>query len=93
MKSYIIIYFLLVFYILFEFSLSEECSKAEPISTSEGCELIYCSDEEYKNKTCVISNSMIKKQWLNNIIFFGIEKSFYFDSTIEENNNIIFIKR
>ena len=91
MKSYIIIYFLLVFYILFEFSLSEECSKAEPISTSEGCELIYCSDEEYKNKTCVISNSLIKKQWLNNIIFFGIEKSFYFDSTIDENNNIIFI--
>ena len=49
-----------------------ECERNAPISLLDGtCKLIYCSDEEYEDNTCTVSNQIIKTQWLSNIIKIG----------------------
>ena len=66
------------------------CGKSEPIQTSNGCEDSYCTDEEYTNEECIISNPIIKKQWLNNKIFFGENYVIATDAIKMINNDIIF---
>ena len=45
-----------------------ECPRSKPILVSNDfCYGGYCGDKEFQEKICVISNSIIKTQWLNNI--------------------------
>ena len=46
-----------------------ECPKNLPIFKNE-CSSIYCSEEQFKSGESEISNSIMKTQWLNNIIKF-----------------------
>ena len=49
-----------------------ECSKETPIKTiSNGCQNVYCDEAKYQNGECIIANSIVKKQWLNDIVIFG----------------------
>ena len=70
--------------------INNQCDKSEPIQKSNECQDIYCTDEEYKNEECIISNPIIKKQWLNNKIFFGENYVFVTDVIKMINNDIIF---
>ena len=47
---------------------SGECPRDKPILVRyDFCAMVYCSPEEYEDSICVVENSYIKKQWLNNI--------------------------
>ena len=61
-----------IFYLL-NITKSEEinCSRESPILISNECKLKYCTKAEFESNDCIINNSIIKTQWLNNIINFG----------------------
>ena len=48
-----------------------ECTKDKPILISKECKLEYCTKKQFESKECIINNTVIKNQWLNNIIFIG----------------------
>ena len=43
------------------------------LSSTNTCVLQYCTLQEYDNNICIKDNKIIKTQWLNNIIRFGVE--------------------
>ena len=47
-----------------------DCPREKPIMKDEECVSTYCNPEEFKAKTCVISNPFIQTQWLNRIHYF-----------------------
>ena len=47
-----------------------QCSKDFPILNNKKCKAIYCTKKEFEDKTCVINNDIVKKQWFNNINIF-----------------------
>ena len=48
-----------------------ECPRDAPILISGVCRLEYCSKNEFDSNYCNINNTIIKDQWLNNIIRIG----------------------
>ena len=52
-------------------SLEEICPKNKPILNSTDCSLKYCTNEQFISNECIIANSIIKTQWLNNFRDFG----------------------
>ena len=69
-KIFNILFHLLFFLKIIE-SQSSECGKNEPFLTSKGCSSEYCSKERIESKDCIINNTIVKTQWLNNIILIG----------------------
>ena len=67
----------------------EECPIETPIKYNNQCELKYCTNSEYNEKECFISNSIIKTQWLNNIISIGGLSYKYINLYIDKHNNLI----
>ena len=66
-----------------------ECSKETPIKIGSNCLLQYCTEQQYKDKECIIDNQIIKTQWLNNIIRIG-EKNFrYINFAIYSNGDLV----
>ncbi len=57
------------------------CDRETPINKSSVCSLVYCNESEFLSKVCTIDNSIIKTQWLTNIIKIG-EKNFRYLSFI-----------
>ena len=49
----------------------EECPREKPILKSNECQVVYCTQEEFEKNVCVISNSFIKTQWMNNLHIFN----------------------
>ena len=80
----------LLFFIFLINTIENECPKDTPIQTINGCENIYCTDIQFQNGECIISNSIVKKQWLNNIVFLEIN-SLIFNVINMPNNDIIFV--
>ena len=77
------------FYLLIS-PIKNECTKTRPILLSNGsCVLDYCSDEDYENKTCIISNEIIKTQWLSNIIKIGDKDFRYVNFATYSNGSMI----
>ena len=48
-----------------------QCPINKPILKNGKCGLIYCTNQEFQNKICVIYNPIIKTQWLNNFHIFS----------------------
>ena len=44
------------------------CSRDYPIEISNECKLEFCEKEHFDSNYCIKNNSIIKTQWLNNII-------------------------
>ena len=63
----------------------EECLKKTPIKFGTECLAIYCSKSQFISGDCIISNSIIKTQWLNDIILLG-EKDFRYINFITSSN-------
>ena len=64
-----------------------ECPRDKPILNSKtgNCEMTYCTLEEYSSQKCTISNSVIKKQWINEFLY-ETEKSSPIYSSIGTSN-------
>ena len=71
--------------------IKNECNKDIPIQTINGCEDIYCTEIQFKSGECTISNSIVKKQWLNDIVTFGESDTWTFGVVQMLNKDIIFI--
>ena len=72
---------------------SEECERETPIKqpgSNTMCLLTYCSQNQIKSKECIISNSIIKTQWLNDIILVGEEDFRYTKLITTSNGELIF---
>jgi hypothetical protein len=54
-----------------------ECPRSSPIFKDNKCQLAYCSEEDFESKICIINNTIIETQWINNIIIIG-DKSYRF---------------
>ena len=85
------IYFkFLSFHLLILFSQqTDECPKETPIEYQNSCHLKYCTKSDYLNNNCIISNNIIKTQWLNNIILVGDKSYIYINTLITYNNELI----
>ena len=70
-KSNHFIVFLNLIFILIIKNVVTECPVNTPILISGQCKLKYCSKAEFDSKYCKINNTIIKTQWLNNIIQIG----------------------
>ena len=80
-----IILFFLFFHVVFN-----ECDRDTPIRLNNGsCVMTYCSKEEYESKKCIIDNSIIKTQFLNNLMNFGDISFRYFDFVQFSNGDLI----
>ena len=55
--------------------IDNQCSKDFPILKNQKCKAIYCTKKEFEEKTCVINNDIVKKQWFNNINTFPKEST------------------
>ena len=69
MKEKNILFLLIISIHLLPFYKSEDCPKDRPIKYNNGeCQIRKCSQEEFENGSCIISNKIVKIQWINNII-------------------------
>ena len=69
MKEKYILFLLIISIHLLPFYTSEGCPKDRPIKYNNGeCQIRKCSQEEFQNRSCIISNEIVKIQWINNII-------------------------
>ena len=62
---------LLLFFIKNIKSQTIDCKRNTPILISGECKLNYCSESQFISSYCLIANSIVKTQWLNNIIIYG----------------------
>ena len=67
-----------------------ECDINYPILTKNGCELKYCTDNDFISGECSINNTIIKNQWLNNIIYFDFDKLRYGSFATNKEGDMIF---
>ena len=85
----IIFYF---FLLIIKNSFQIECEKSTPIKKQDNeCYLIYCTNEEFEQEQCIISNSIIKTQWLTNIIDVGYSQYYkygYFNFALTSKNEL-----
>ena len=91
-KKFLKLNFLIItlFFSLLITPIKNECNRTNPILLSNGsCALSYCSDEDYENKTCIISNEIIKTQWLSNIIKIGDKDFRYVNFASYSNGSMI----
>ena len=69
-----------------------ECEKGKPIiieTQGTQCQSVYCSDSQFESGYCIKSNSIIKTQWLNNIILVG-EDNFRYTNFMTSNGKTLF---
>lgn len=72
------LYFLLNFFIIKTILCqSDECEFDTPIKMGNNCLSTYCNKSKFESGDCIISNSKVKTQWLNNIILVG-ERNFLY---------------
>ena len=70
-------------------SYQEECEKSTPIKLNDNnCYLKYCTKEEFDQGKCVIDNSIIKTQWLTNIINVGSKTFRFINFAISSKNEL-----
>ena len=77
-------------FILLTLEIKNECPKENPIKKDGICKNEYCSEYEFQNGNCIISNTVIKTQWLNKLIYFGDNDIDIFE-VIKMPNNDIFL--
>ena len=77
------------FYLTIKLSIQLECDKSTPIKKKDNkCYLVYCEKEEFDNGTCTIDNTIIKTQWLNDIIKVGGISYRYVNLALSSKNDL-----
>ena len=64
---------------------SDECEFDKPIKIGNDCLSTYCTKLQFQSGDCIISNSKVKTQWINNIILVG-ESNFRFVKFMTSSN-------
>ena len=81
---------IIFYFIIYSFTEEiEECPKETPIKYENNCYLKFCTYSQYTNEECKISNSIIKTQWLDNIILIGSDSFRYINLYKDIENNLI----
>ena len=70
MKLYFTILKIVLFINLIIYSISAECPKETPIIKNDNCTSIFCNESQFNSGECKLNNSIVKTQWLTNIIKF-----------------------
>ena len=80
-----------IFSLLFLFNpiITQNCTRNLPILKNGICVLDFCTKNEFRNKTCVIDNQIVKTQWLNDIIWIGEENFRYVNIANNSNGDMI----
>ena len=71
------------------------CPRDKPILKNKKCVLEYCTEEQYENAECIISNPIIEKQWISEYPSFSNEKvtlllnKTYQESPLVKHNDLI----
>ena len=84
-------FFLIHFLSIFLIYKTNECNKSFPIFKDNQCLLINCTEEQFNEGICVKNNSIIRTQWLNNIIQVG-EKDYRYLNFITTSKNETFFE-
>ena len=80
---------ILCFYLLIT-PVKNECNRSIPILLEDGtCGLAYCSASDYESEKCIVSNEIIKTQWLTNIIRIGDKDFRYVNFATFSNGSMI----
>ena len=87
-KLQIISLFIIIFLIN---ETKNDCDKYIPILKDNTCQNIYCDEAQFQNGECIISNPIIRTQWLNNIICTKKEYTLNILSIQMPNKDIIFV--
>ena len=67
-----------------------ECNRDTPIRLKNGsCVMKYCTKEEYESKECILDNSIIRTQFLNNLMNLGEMYFRYFNFLQFSNGDLI----
>ena len=69
--------------------INQNCERELPILKGGNCVLEYCTKHEFKNKTCVKDNQIVKTQWLNNIIWVGDKDFIYINFANNSNGDMV----
>ena len=70
--------------------ITEDCSFDEPILVQNlGCKLSYCNKAQFESNYCSINNTIVKTQWLNNIIKLGGLTYRYINFVSYSNGNMV----
>ena len=91
MKSFIfqdLIYKLVIMFKLAQY-VKTDCNITHPILKNNKCYSIYCSPQDYNSSVCTINNSIVKIQWLTNIIQISEVKFRYINPFFTKNKDFI----
>ena len=72
------------------YSILLQCPKELPIFKDNNCTSIYCSKDQFNSGECEINNSIIKTQWLNNIVKFDNTNGDIFIDSDEIGHKLVF---
>ena len=86
---YFVLRIIIISILLKTISFELECEREIPIKIGTECLSTFCSDLQFKSGECIKSNSIIKTQWLNNIILVG-QDNFRYINFITSNGKTIF---
>ena len=92
MKTYINLKLLLSFsiFLLKIFIVHPECGRETPIYASYECQMKYCTKSQFDSGECRIDNSIVKTQWLNDIILLDSDRFRYGSFTINSKGDLIY---
>ena len=79
---------IIIFFILIYYSNMLECNDINSPFEKNGICADSCTTNEITVGTCEIKNEIIKKQWLNNIIYFAPGGYRYINIAVTESNNL-----
>ena len=91
-QNYIILKFFIFILFHIHFSISiEECDIDFPIFKDGTCQLTNCTDDEFKNETCIIKNEIMKTQWITDIKNYAEIANQYSNIILTESGDLISI--
>ena len=67
-----ILYLLFLIFSIIIFNINcKECPREKPILNllTSDCVMDYCTEDEFSNQKCYVSNQIIKKQWINQFLY------------------------
>jgi hypothetical protein len=69
-----------------------ECDREKPILfNNETCKSMSCTNSQFSLKQCIVNNSIIRNQWLNNIITVGKTNSTYINFAQYSNGDLVIL--
>ena len=81
---------IITFFFLIKICKSDnQCDYDTPIYKDSSCQLVYCTESQFKDETCIIKNNKMKSQWMNNIIVFNEVKYRYCNIVINSQGDLI----